>query len=234
MLQQLDPTIKRLGWDDEGSHVDKLLRPYIFLTACDCSDKAVISRVKRMFQLAMEGHFITSNLRAVVYSIGVREGGVREWNQVYDKYKSTNIASEKEILLSALSYTLVPEMIERCLNYSLDKDKIRPQDTLVVISDLASDPRTWRMAWDFVRNNWKILYRKYSRGSDLWSDLITKLMVKCNTPAQLKEFMEFFKDYPSTASAYRQVQMGMEQIRANIMWLSEHEDKVTAWLKRHV
>ena len=49
----------------------------------------------------------------------------------------------------------------RCLNYSLDKDKIRPQDTLVVISDLASDPRTWRMAWDFVRNNWKILYRKY-------------------------------------------------------------------------
>ena len=56
---------------------------------------------------------ITSNLRAVVYSIGVREGGVREWNQVYDKYKSTNIASEKEILLSALSYTLVPEMIER-------------------------------------------------------------------------------------------------------------------------
>ena len=28
---------------------------------------------------------------------------------------------------------------------------------------------------------------RYSRGSDLWSDLITKLMVKCNTPAQLKE-----------------------------------------------
>ena len=49
----------------------------------------------------------------------------------------------------------------RCLNYSLDKDKIRPQDTLAVISDLASDSRTWRMAWDFVRNNWKILYRKY-------------------------------------------------------------------------
>ena len=49
----------------------------------------------------------------MVYSIGVREGGVREWNQVYHKYKSTNIASEKEILLSALSYTLVSEMIER-------------------------------------------------------------------------------------------------------------------------
>ena len=46
--------------------------------------------------------------------------------------------------------------------------------------------------------------------------------------------MEFFKDYPSTASAYRQFQMGMEQIRANIMWLSEHEDEVTAWLNQHV
>ena len=49
----------------------------------------------------------------MVYSIGVREGGVKEWNEVYAKYKSTNIASEKKILLSALTYTWVPEMIER-------------------------------------------------------------------------------------------------------------------------
>ena len=56
---------------------------------------------------------IASNLRSLVYSIGVREGGVKEWNQVYDKYKSTNIASEKEILLSALTYTRNRQMIER-------------------------------------------------------------------------------------------------------------------------
>ena len=44
--------------------------------------------------------------------------------------------------------------------------------------------------------------------------------------------MENFKGYSSTAPAYRQVKMGMEQIRANIMWLSEHEEEVAAWFKR--
>ena len=56
---------------------------------------------------------IASNLRSLVYSIGVREGGVKEWNQVYDKYKSTNIASEKAILLTSLTCTRNPQMIEK-------------------------------------------------------------------------------------------------------------------------
>ena len=56
---------------------------------------------------------IASNLRSLVYSMGVREGGVKEWNQVYDKYKSTNIASEKAILLTSLTCTRNPQMIEK-------------------------------------------------------------------------------------------------------------------------
>lgn len=46
------------------------------------------------------------------------------------------------------------------------------------------------------------------------------------------QLMEFFKGYSSTALGYRQAHMGMEQIRANIMWLSEHEEEVAAWFER--
>lgn len=56
---------------------------------------------------------------------------------------------------------LVPSPLLRCLNYSLDKEKIRSQDTLDVIAGIASDQQTWRMAWDFVRKNWDILYKRY-------------------------------------------------------------------------
>ena len=45
--------------------------------------------------------------------MGVSEVGVKEWNQVYDKYKSTNIASEKAILLTSLTCTRNPQMIEK-------------------------------------------------------------------------------------------------------------------------
>ena len=43
----------------------------------------------------------------------------------------------------------------------MNKEKIRFQDTLEVISGVASEPETWRMAWDFVRQNWDILYKRY-------------------------------------------------------------------------
>ena len=56
---------------------------------------------------------IPANLRSLVYSIGVREGSLEEWNQVYDRYTRARIASEKQILLGALSYTRNPQIVER-------------------------------------------------------------------------------------------------------------------------
>lgn len=234
MLQQIQPQIQRLGWEDKGSHLDKLLRPIILRTACECGETTVISKIKDLFHQAVTGHkTIPSNLRALVYSIGVREGGEVEWNQVFCKYSTTHIASERRILLDALTYTRDPYLVQRCLKYSLDKGKIRSQDTLSVISNVALDPQTWRMAWDFVRKNWDILYKRYSRGSDLWQWLISSLMMKCNTQVQLNEIMDFFKDYKATAAGYRQVQMGIERVRANNLWLRDHEEEVAVWFKEH-
>lgn len=235
MLQQLQQSMERLGWDDKGTHLEKLLRAEILSAACDYSDQTIISKVKTNFKLAMEGkETIATNLRFLVYSIGVQEGGVKEWNQIYNKYLTTHIASDKSILLESLSYTRNPQMIRRCLKYSLDMTKIPAQDTLSVLSGLASKPKSWRMTWNFVRQNWKLLYRRYSRGSDEWPTLIKSLMFKCNTQAQLNEVTNFFKDYLPTDAAYRQVQMGIEQIHANILWLRRHEKEVTQWLQKHV
>ncbi|PFX22359.1 Glutamyl aminopeptidase [Stylophora pistillata] len=235
MLQQLRPSVWRLGWNDKGTHLEKMLRPKVLFKACDYSDQDIILKIKTMFTLAMEeGKMIPSNFRSLVYSVGVKEGGAKEWNQAFEKYLTTHIASEKDILLDALTYTRNTQMIQRCLNYSLDKTKISSQDTLSVISGVASNPESWEMAWDFVRENWHILYKRYSRGSDQWPVLIKSLMFKCNTPAQLSQVTEFFKDYKPTDAAYRQVKMGIERIHANIHWLSRHEEEVTHWLNQHV
>lgn len=235
MLQKIQPEIQRLGWEDKGSHLDKLLRPMILWTACECGDTTVISKIKDMFRQAMAGHkTISSNLRSLVYCIGVREGSEKEWNQVFKKYSKTHIASDRQILLDALTYTRNPQIVQRLLKYSLDNEKIRSQDTLKVISNVALDPQTWRMAWNFTRQNWDILYKRYCRGSDLWPWLISSLMIKCNTHVQLNELMEFFKDYKPTAAGYREVQMGMEEVQANILWLHDHEGEVAVWFKAHV
>lgn len=58
-------------------------------------------------------HRIPTNLRFLVYSIGVQEGGGEEWSQVFNKYLTTHIASDKSILLDSLSCTRNPQMIQR-------------------------------------------------------------------------------------------------------------------------
>ena len=58
-------------------------------------------------------HRIPANLRSLVYSVGVKEGGAQEWNQAFDKYLTTHIASEKEILLNSLTYTRNPQIIKK-------------------------------------------------------------------------------------------------------------------------
>lgn len=58
-------------------------------------------------------HSIPANLRFLVYSVGVKEGGEEEWNQAFNKYSTTHIASEKNILLESLTYTRNTEMIKR-------------------------------------------------------------------------------------------------------------------------
>lgn len=58
-------------------------------------------------------HRIPSNLRSLVYSVGVKEGGAEEWNQAFKKYSTTHVASEKDILLDALTYTRNTQMIQK-------------------------------------------------------------------------------------------------------------------------
>ena len=46
--------------------------------------------------------------------------------------------------------------------------------------------------------------------------------------------MEFFKGYKPTAAGYREVQMGMEEVQANILWLHDHEEEAAVWFKENV
>lgn len=45
-------------------------------------------------------------------------------------------------------------IVFRYLNYSLDKNKIRPQDTTLVIAVAARNPVGRLITWRFVRMNW--------------------------------------------------------------------------------
>jgi aminopeptidase N len=52
-------------------------------------------------------------VKSVVVSTAIREGGEREWNFAFDRYKKSNVASEKDTLLNALTSTREHDVLKR-------------------------------------------------------------------------------------------------------------------------
>jgi aminopeptidase N len=53
------------------------------------------------------------DLKTIVYCFGIKTGGVAEWDFAYNLYKTSNVATEKAKLLSAMSCTMEPWILNR-------------------------------------------------------------------------------------------------------------------------
>ena len=57
---------------------------------------------------------IDPGLKYTVYCTAIKQGGQAEWDFAYNQYKTSQVASERAKLLSALSCTKVPWLLKRC------------------------------------------------------------------------------------------------------------------------
>uniref|UniRef100_A0A672YB70 Aminopeptidase n=1 Tax=Sphaeramia orbicularis TaxID=375764 RepID=A0A672YB70_9TELE len=112
---------------------------------------------------------IPANLRSTVYCNAIKAGGVEEWDFAWSMYKNATIAAEAEKLMSALSCTTQPWLLNRYLKYSLDPEKIRKQDASYTIVSIASNPIGQPLAWDFIRANWDRIYNDLVQPLHLWN-----------------------------------------------------------------
>ena len=87
MLMEITSDIyAKLGWKDEGSHVRKLLRQKILSSVLDAGHPEAIKKAKELFNSQMAGkESVAANLQELVYSVGVREGGAKEWKWCWDR-----------------------------------------------------------------------------------------------------------------------------------------------------
>ena len=63
------------------------------------------------------------NLRSVAYCHGIAAGGVAEWRAAFERYRTSNLATEQAMILSALGCTrdafLLAESVALCTRLPL-------------------------------------------------------------------------------------------------------------------
>ena len=71
-------------------------------------------KAKEMFRKYMEeGVHVSPNLKWMVYSAGVRYGDYEEWKFAWEKYKTSQVPSEKSLWLRALADSPHPYILQQ-------------------------------------------------------------------------------------------------------------------------
>lgn len=227
----LIPIINFVGWQDDGTHLERLLRPIVLLDAINYENISVINEAKRRFDnWKTKNISIPASLRGVVYTVGIQFGTYEDWLHCWNQYNATQIPSEKAVLLTALGHTSDPWILSQYLEYSLQRDKVRPQNIFLVLRSAYYNKYGRDLTWRFVRSNWKKLVELFGVGSFAMANIISEVTSRFVTKFDYDEVHAFFENR-EVGAGKRAVKSSLERIYSNIKWLEKNEAKVEQWLK---
>ncbi|ODN00507.1 Endoplasmic reticulum aminopeptidase 2 [Orchesella cincta] len=250
VLKLIEPIYKRVGWADEGSHLMKvhlllsysssslhtirLLRSEILSTAILCDNKEAVKEATTKFNNWMQkGARVPPNLREVVYSAGIKYGGVVGWDHCWAQYNASRIPSEKKLLLKAMGSAADPWLLQQYLDACLSRDVVRPQDVRTVLAVVASNPSGRLLAWRHLRAYWMNFQNLFGEGSFTMGSLITAVVSHFSSEFDYVEVTNFFSDV-DVGSGARALNQSLEMIRLNIRWLQNNENQIEDWLRKYL
>ncbi|XP_073998601.1 endoplasmic reticulum aminopeptidase 1-like isoform X3 [Rhodnius prolixus] len=230
----LGPVAAHLGWEDGGTHLEKLMRSDILVSAVLCGVEDTVREAKQKFENWMKkGTRIPPNLREAVYSAGIKYGGVKEWQFCWNKYNTSRVPSERKLLLRVLGVASDPWILQRYLLATLDREKIRPQDIKVVMATVASNPEGSLLSWRHLKAHWRGLQALFGNGTFTVGSLISAVTSHFSTPYDYKEVDAFFHNIDVGAGT-RSLDQSLETIQLNIHWVKRNEQPLYDWLTRYL
>ena len=213
------PAARRIGWEarDGEGHLDALLRSTVLSQAGGYGDPEFLSQARERFDTYLkDGSTLHSDLRGLVFSLAAQGGDDTTYDALWELEKQADLQEEKIRLLLALARFTQPELLQETLRRALSDD-VRSQDTISVITSVASNLRGRHLAWQFVKNNWDEFDRRYGDGGFG----LMRLVSICSNfvdADKLAEVETFFQEHPAPA-AERTIRQALERVRLNVRWL---------------
>ncbi|XP_068239378.1 aminopeptidase N-like [Palaemon carinicauda] len=235
LLSIILPLYESVGFEDSTD--DPLLSQYkrqkglawaCMLEHHDCLNKSV--ELYRMWMAHPKNNSIVSpNLKSMVYCRGIQEGGEKEWQFAWQQYLLSNVGSEKEQLLSAMGCTRNQQILLRYLEMAFTTDSgIRKQDTKRVFRAVASNPVGTSMAWNFIQENWNVIYDFFDK---IVIDLIKASTKDFNNAQDLQQVHVFVEQHASQLLEHKlDVQQLLENVHNNLSWMNNYYNVIVKWL----
>ncbi|XP_042357199.1 glutamyl aminopeptidase [Plectropomus leopardus] len=227
----------QLGWEDKGTQTERLLRENVLSIACQMGDQEALDAASLLFDQWISGSLssVAVNLRLLVYRYGMKNSGTEEkWNIMFQRYKETSLAQEKDKLLYGLASVENVELLYRLLDACKDESVVRSQDLFTVVRYVSYNPLGQDMAWDWTTLNWDYLVNRYTINDRNLGRLLNRISTNYNTELQLWKMEHFFKLTPDAGAGEMPRKQALETVRNNIEWIRRNENEIRAWLESNV
>ncbi|XP_072036382.1 aminopeptidase N-like [Amphiura filiformis] len=236
MLNLVTPLYSHIGWNTPNAFLDRHLQALTMKMACayghvDCINQS-ISQYSQ-WKNNPETNRISPDVRIAVYCTAIEHGDSEDWNFAFDQYNTTNSDTEKVTLLSAMSCTKDPNILDRYLTYLLSIDVISDADHASVLSGVLANEVGTELAWNFFWQHFDDILRIHSENVFSVKTMATSLTATLNSNKQLSQLKSKLRENSNQEAAQRTFTQGVEITETNIRWMQKNYDTVETWLKQH-
>ncbi|KAF4105637.1 glutamyl aminopeptidase [Onychostoma macrolepis] len=228
---------KELGWSDEGTQTQRLLRETVLGIACQMDDQKALDQAYDIFNKWINGTIssVPVNLRLLVYRYGMKKSeSVQSWEIMFRKYISATLAQEKDKLLYGLASVNDITLLHRLLEAAKNESVVRSQDVFTLVQYVSRNPHGKTMAWDWMTLNWDYLVNRYTINDRNLGRLPSRITSTYNTNIQLWKMEHFFALHPNAGAGEMPRKQAIETVKNNIEWINRNLDEIRFWLDNNV
>ncbi|XP_061133715.1 endoplasmic reticulum aminopeptidase 1b [Syngnathus typhle] len=234
MLDLFKNLIDTQTWDDSGSSSEREMRSYLLLFACVRNYTPCVTKAKHIFNLWKDSDGQISlpvDITLAVYVVGAQtEEG---WDFLFDFYRRTLQMSVQNRIRIALTVSPLYKKLKWLLGQSLLGEVVKTQELPDVVVSISRNPRSHKLAWDFLRTNWATLIKKFGVGSSSIARMVTGVTSLYSTKTMLISVGKFFSSLEvETGSEMRCIQQAYETISDNIQWAETNLPLLQSWLRK--
>ncbi|XP_023658692.1 leucyl-cystinyl aminopeptidase [Paramormyrops kingsleyae] len=216
------------SWEEETSISKQELRSDLLTVACryfreNCTKSAML-----IFNQWMESNKtkrIPGDIMKVVFSVAAQSDS--GWETLLSTYKYSMVDIDKRKMLVALASTDSVRRIVWLMQDTLEGSNIQTQELPLVLRTVSRNFAGHLYAWNFVKENWDTIIKKFPIGSFVLQDIIMSTTSQFSTERHLVEVQYFFASLKDKGSEMRCVSEAVETIKLNIQWMERNPD--TLW-----
>ncbi|XP_007466930.1 PREDICTED: endoplasmic reticulum aminopeptidase 2 isoform X2 [Lipotes vexillifer] len=231
LLQYFKPVMDMQSWCDEGSVWDRRLRSALLKLACYLNHAPCVQKATELFSQWMESSGklnIPTDVLKIVYSMGAQT--TAGWNYLLEQYELSLSGAEKNKILYALSTSKHQEKLTKLIELGMEGKVIKTQDLAALLHAIARNPKGQQLAWNFVKENWIHLLKKFELGSFPIRMIISGTTSHFSSKDELQEVKLFFESLKAQGSHVEIFQIVLETISKNIKWLEKNLPTLRNWL----